>query len=168
MLKALTETAMKVGSGSGGTRNIGGNSGVHLQLEQELADLHQKESGLIFSSCFVANQALLVGLSKVLEDVVYISDEKNHASLIEGIRNSRCDKLIFRHNDMADLENKLKALDIKRNKVIVFESVYSMSGTIADINKICDLAEKYNALTFIDEVHAVGLYGNRGGGISEI
>ena len=153
--------------GAGGTRNIGGTSLYHERLEQELASLHGKEKALLMSSGYVANCAALDGIKKVLGDVIFISDERNHASLIDGMRSCKADKVIFKHNDLADLENKLKDIPVKRSKVIIFESVYSMSGSIAPIADICDLARKYGALTFIDEVHGVGLYGKSGGGVTE-
>ena len=164
---ALNTAVSQSGVGSGGTRNIGGNSYYHVALEREVADLHQKEAGLVFSSCFVANQATLTTMGKVFPDIMFFSDQKNHASLIEGMKNSGRDKIVFNHNDVKDLEEKLKTVDINRPKMIIFESVYSMSGGISPIKEICDLAEKYNALTFIDEVHAVGLYGPRGAGVAE-
>lgn len=155
------------GVGSGGTRNISGNTGLHLALEQELADLHKKDAALLMSSCYVANDSTLSTIGARLPDTVFISDEGNHASLIHGILRSRCEKRIFKHNDLEDLESKLKSIDINRPKVIVFESVYSMCGTVSPIKDICDLAKKYNALTYLDEVHSVGLYGKTGAGIAE-
>lgn len=163
MIDAVIET----GVGAGGTRNIGGSSIYHTKLERELSDLHAKENSIVLSSGFVANQGAINALTKVLKDVIYLSDEKNHASIIEGIRNSRADKVVWKHNNLADLEAKLQALPLSRNKIIVFESVYSMSGSISPIADIIKLAKKYNALTFIDEVHAIGLYGKRGGGVAE-
>ncbi|EAR83150.1 5-aminolevulinate synthase (macronuclear) [Tetrahymena thermophila SB210] len=166
--QAMIDAVKETGVGAGGTRNIGGSSIYHTQLESELADLHFKEKAIVMSSGFVANQGAINALTKVLKDVIYLSDEKNHASIIEGIRNSKADKVVWKHNDMEDLENKLKQLPLERNKIIIFESVYSMSGTISPIGEVCKLAKKYNALTFIDEVHAIGLYGKRGGGVAEM
>ena len=167
VLAAMHEAIDAVGAGSGGTRNISGTTHYHVELESELADLHRKDAALLFSSAYVANDATLSTLIKLVRGTVVLSDEKNHASMIEGIRRTQCEKHIFRHNDIADLEAKLKALPKSTPKIIVFESVYSMDGHIAPIAAICDLAEKYGALTYLDEVHAVGLYGPRGAGIAE-
>lgn len=167
MKQALIDAVKETGVGAGGTRNIGGSSVYHIKLEKELADLHNKENSIVMSSGFVANQGAINAITKVLKDVVYLSDEKNHASIIEGIRNCRADKVIWKHNDMADLEMKLREEPYDRNKIIIFESVYSMSGSISPIADIVKLAKKYNALTFIDEVHSIGLYGPRGGGVAE-
>ena len=167
VLAAMHEAIDTVGAGSGGTRNIAGTTNYHVQLERELADLHGKAAALVFTSAYVANDATLATLSKLLPGVVIFSDEKNHASMIEGIRHGGGPKRIWRHNDVADLEAKLKEYPRSAPKLIAFESVYSMDGHIAPIGAICDLAEKYNALTYLDEVHAVGLYGPRGGGIAE-
>ncbi|MDO9384847.1 MAG: 5-aminolevulinate synthase [Hyphomicrobiaceae bacterium] len=164
---AMHEAIDLVGAGSGGTRNISGTSHYHVELEAELADLHGKEGALLFTSAYVANDATLATLVKLLPGCVVVSDEKNHASMIEGIRHGGGPKQIFRHNDVADLEEKLKALPLGTPKIIAFESVYSMDGHIAPISAICDLADKYGAMTYLDEVHAVGLYGPRGGGIAE-
>lgn len=156
-----------MGVGSGGTRNIGGTHHPIVELEEELADLHQKEAGLIFTSGYISNDASISTLAKLLPNCVMFSDQDNHASIIEGISRGNAEKYIYRHLDVEDLENKLKLVDINRPKLILFESVYSMDGCISPIEQICDLADKYNALTYIDEVHAVGLYGKRGGGICE-
>ena len=167
VIDAMEEALHDVGAGSGGTRNIGGNTHYHIELEAELADLHGKDAALLFTSGYVSNDATLSTLAKLLPGCVIFSDELNHASMIAGIRNSGCEKRVFRHNDLAHLEELLAAEDPACAKLVAFESVYSMDGDIAPIHAICDLAEKYNALTYIDEVHAVGMYGPRGGGISE-
>ncbi len=164
---AMHEAIEAVGAGSGGTRNIAGTTHYHVELEAELADLHGKEAALLFTSAYIANDATLSTLVKLVPGIVIFSDEKNHASMIEGIRHGGGEKHIFRHNDVEDLEAKLAKLPKGTPKLIVFESVYSMDGHIAPIEAICDLADKYNALTYLDEVHAVGLYGARGGGIAE-
>lgn len=163
MQKALEE----VGAGSGGTRNISGNTHYHTELEAELADLHGKQAALLFTSGYVSNEAALATLGRLLPGCVIFSDELNHASMIAGIKNSACEKRVFRHNDLVHLEELLAAEKADTPKLIAFESVYSMDADIAPIAAICDLADKYNALTYLDEVHAVGMYGEHGGGISE-
>ncbi|MGB7404812.1 MAG: 5-aminolevulinate synthase [Pacificimonas sp.] len=167
VIEAMETALHDVGAGSGGTRNIGGNTHLHIQLERELADLHGKEGALLFTSGYVSNDATLSTLAKLLPGCIVYSDELNHASMIAGIRNAGCEKRVFRHNDLEHLEELLAADDPEAPKLIAFESVYSMDGDVAPIVAICDLADKYNALTYLDEVHAVGMYGERGGGISE-
>ena len=166
VLAAMHEAIDTVGAGSGGTRNISGTTHYHVELEGELADLHGKEAALLFTSAFVANDATLSTLVDLISGTVIFSDEKNHASMIAGIRHGRGEKRIWRHNDLADLEAQLALYPKSTPKIIAFESVYSMDGNIAPINEICDLAQKYGALTYLDEVHAVGMYGPRGAGVA--
>jgi 5-aminolevulinate synthase len=167
VLEALINAALQMGAGSGGTRNISGTHCLHGALERELADLHGKQATLLFTSGYIANAATLALIGKLFPGCVIFSDALNHASMIDGIKQSGCEKRIFRHNDVAHLEQLLRKADLECPKLIAFESVYSMDGDFAPIRDICDLAEHYGAMTYLDEVHGVGLYGARGGGVSE-
>ncbi len=167
VLDAMQDALLKTGAGSGGTRNISGTTMYHRDLERELADLHRKEAALVFTSAFIANDATLSTLAKLLPNLIIYSDSLNHASMIEGIRRNGGEKRIFRHNDVEHLRTLLEADDASAPKLIAFESIYSMDGDFAPISAICDLADEFNALTYLDEVHAVGMYGSRGGGVAE-
>src|SRR5205085_343715 len=167
VIGAMVETAARMGTGAGGTRNIAGTNHPLVQLERELADLHGKEAALVFTSGYVSNETGISTIAKLLPNCLILSDAWNHNSMIEGVRQSKCEKQIFRHNDMGHLEELLKNAHPRRPKLIVFETLYSMDGDVAPIHRICDLAARYGAMTYADEVHAVGMYGPRGGGMAE-
>lgn len=167
VLEAMHDAIDVAGAGSGGTRNISGTTIFHKELESELADLHKKEAALVFTSAYIANEATLSVMSKLFPELIIFSDELNHASMIQGVRNGKCEKHIWRHNDLDHLRELLEASDPAKPKLIAFESIYSMDGDFAPIKEICDLADEFNALTYIDEVHAVGMYGPHGGGVTE-
>jgi 5-aminolevulinate synthase len=167
VIGAMVETAMRMGTGAGGTRNIAGNNHPLVELERELADLHGKEAALVFTSGYISNQTGIATLANLMPNCLILSDALNHNSMIEGVRQANCERHIFRHNDMVHLEQLLAATVPDRPKLIVFESLYSMDGDIAPLHDICDVAARYGAMTYVDEVHAVGMYGRRGGGISE-
>ena len=167
VLEAIERSMKEIGAGSGGTRNISGTNYYHIALENEISEIHEKEASLIFTSGYVANDSSLSILGSKLEKCAFFSDEKNHASIINGIRNSKAEKFIFKHNNTKHLETLLKKVDINRPKIIAFESVYSMDGDFTPIESFVKIAKKYNALTYLDEVHGVGLYGSHGGGVAQ-
>jgi 5-aminolevulinate synthase len=167
VIGAMVEIATRMGTGAGGTRNIGGNNHPLVELERELADLHRKDTALVFTSGYVSNETGVSTIAKLMPNCLILSDALNHNSMIEGVRQAHCEKQVFRHNDVAHLEALLAASSPNRPKLIVFESLYSMDGDIAPLRAICDLAERYDAMTYVDEVHAVGMYGPRGAGIAE-
>lgn len=167
VLNVMIETLQRCGAGSGGTRNISGNTYSHVALEEALSNFHRKEAALVFTSGYVANETTLATLGSHLPECVFLSDEKNHASIIQGIRNSRAHKKIFRHNDPSHLKELLSSIPLHQPKIIVFESIYSMDGDLSPMKEICALAKQYNALTYLDEVHSAGLYGPQGGGIAQ-
>ena len=167
VIKSMKDAIDKVGTGSGGTRNISGTHHSHVMLEEELADLHDKEAALLFTSGYNSNEASISTIAKLLPGCIIYSDKLNHASMINGVLGGKCEKRIFRHNDVEHLEQLLSNDDPKKPKIILFESVYSMDGDFAPIQEFCDLADKYNCMTYMDEVHAVGMYGPRGGGVAE-
>mgnify|MGYP006426857845 FL=1 len=167
VIKSMKDAIDKVGTGSGGTRNISGTHHYHVMLEEELADLHDKEAALLFTSGYNSNEASISTIAKLLPGCILYSDKLNHASMITGVLGGKCEKRIFRHNDVEHLEQLLSNDDPKKPKIILFESVYSMDGDFAPIQEFCDLADKYNCMTYMDEVHAVGMYGPRGGGVAE-
>ncbi|MGE3146268.1 MAG: 5-aminolevulinate synthase, partial [Pseudorhodoplanes sp.] len=167
VIGAMVETATRMGTGAGGTRNISGTNHPLVELEGELADLHGKDSALVFTSGYVSNETGISTIARLIPNCLILSDAFNHNSMIEGVRQSGCEKVIFRHNDVAHLETLLREAGPERPKLIVFESIYSMDADIAPINAICDLAGRYGAMTYLDEVHAVGMYGARGGGVAE-
>src|SRR5438105_2203421 len=167
VIGAMVETATRMGTGAGGTRNIAGTNHPLVELERELADLHRKQGALVFTSGYISNETGISTIVKLMPNCLILSDALNHNSMIEGVRQSGAEKKIFRHNDVDHLEELLEAVDPQRPKLIVFETLYSMDGDVAPVHRICDLAERYGAMTYADEVHAVGMYGARGGGMAE-